>query len=140
MNRITQEQADAMAAWWANSFREGKKDIGATTESGKMTELLLANQVKPVSEAALARFREVFARSLVHSRRQTITTDYGPEEVLGVAMDRAGIPRGNAPAKTAMWVFDDEVVVHLGYAGNREVVWSKPEDKEGQHEVCCPIC
>jgi len=116
---LSKEQIDVAIGWWAKVIQDPKFDNGDSSMAGGMG-LMLAEMTKTnVTDKQL----QIFAnrlRSLLTSddsiEREGLNCDYGPCEILRVAMDEACIPLTQAPWKTNMNLRDGKVKVSYGYA------------------------
>ena len=57
----------------------------------------------------------------------SLRVDYGPDEDLAAAADKAGVSLARFPWKTHMLVRRDHVVASLGYRAAWRLVWQAPE-------------
>lgn len=133
---ISDEALAAAADWWAKSIRQPHFDNGGTDRANVFAQVLAHMQVQRVTEEQLERFKKRLAE-LMRERSPLssdypdlcIATDYHPDPILCDAADAAGIPHGNFPLKTVMWINgkgEGHVVVRAGYSASEQTIFGDP--------------
>jgi len=130
MFNLTDEQIKKAAEWWADhvarpTFKtlsdEERSDPGS--QPAAFAELLAHALVEPITEEQREKFISALSEDLKNSGNSHwgLSVDYGPDQRLSMAADKAGISSNNFPWKTNMW-FDEDggVTVSLGYGGERQ--------------------
>lgn len=136
-------EAVAAADWWANKLAQpASHDVGRGAE----TSSVLANAVSALvqrqrSQAQIEAFREALADEIEKhvekygwrpeepdfgSYMRSIMVDYGPDDVLADAAERAGfeLKMLDLPMKTVMWINPGVVKVAEGNSAQPVTIWS----------------
>lgn len=130
------------ATWWADQLRRpAVQDNGDAAQSSMMADLAALH--KPIAREQIMYFESVLHRLLADkfksnwypgdpqrgSYERTVGVDYGPDEILADASERAGIAISlcRFPVKTMMWINPGEVKVAVGYGAPIKTIW-----KDGQ--------
>ena len=103
-----EEIAEVAAKWWTDKINFPRFDMGATTKSEAMCEIMatvLAAKNAP-SEDTVSKFCSIFKEKLLErmdkEKHIMIDVDYAPDMFLGDVMREAGVDRSLAPWKTCM--------------------------------------
>lgn len=113
--KLTPEQIEAAAEWWANAVCRPKFDNGDDSPAGGMAFALATLATKPVTPEARKVFKERLSAILAELNCQSLYADYQPEWAIANAMEQAGIHRTNCPWKTSMHLIRGGVQVSAGY-------------------------
>lgn len=128
---VIHEAAVAAAEWWARflSGELGSKNYGA--EDG-MSAILpyVAVSTESEEENVVEKFKRALVtrieRMAEHTSYITISTDYGPEDMLRNALIDASAKNYSAfPWKTLMSVTPESVTVAEGYGAQMKPVWGE---------------
>lgn len=133
---ISDETLAAAAAWWAKAIQRPKFDNGGTDDANMMARMLMTVQAKHIPEHQVEAFEKKLAE-LMRERTPagspylglTIAVDYHPDQILCKAADPTGIPHGNFPWKTVMWIEPDGgglVTVRHGYGADAQLIFGDP--------------
>lgn len=117
MHNLTKEQIWIAANWWADKFSNPTFDNGANDSLNSMAQLLASRLVQPIDREKVV---AVFVRELTAyqglGRFPSLSVDYDPTLQLLHIMNKAQVPRGNAPWKTRMFFHEDGAVsARAGY-------------------------
>lgn len=126
MFKLTEEQIEKAAEWWADRVcaptfsglsDEERKD--PVNKAYQMAEVMTAMSVESITDDKRAGFIAALKEELRgsdYNSWQGLGVDYGPDRYLVKAAEKAGIPGGNFPWKTHMSFSEDgKVKVSLGY-------------------------
>lgn len=133
---ISDEALAAAADWWAKAIQRPKFDNGGTDDANMLSRMLMYIQAQHIPEPLV----EAFRKKLTEMMRErtpagspylglTISVDYDPDLILREAADATGIPHGNFPWKTVMWLEPDgggQVTVRHGYGAETQLVFGDP--------------
>lgn len=127
MFKLTDEQAEKAAQWWANRVcapifnglsDEERKNPRNTAY--QMAEVMATMAVEPVSDSKREKFIAALKTELQAEKYNPywgLSVDYGPCATLHHAAKKAGVPQTNFPWKTNMSFREDgTVAVSMGYA------------------------
>lgn len=114
--KLTKEQIECAANWWADAVTRPKFDNGDSGIAGALATILAMQSSKPVDDSGRAKFVAALSAQLMHmNEHDTLDVDYAPCRELSDAMTLAGVDRHNAPWKTIMWFSNGGVQVRHGY-------------------------
>lgn len=127
---------EVAARWWADRLRDCRHS-GLSPEERRdpanknyqFAELLMTMNRPVVSDEQIEAFRLALRRGLESDAAAScVAVDYGPDPILGNALEAAQIPdRSTLPIKTVMWIHDDgSVRVKYGYGA--EIQEIRPAD------------
>ena len=115
MEKLSEKQIKTAVDWWAGAIQNPKFDNGDDSRSGGMSMILATLARTDVSQNQLESFKRALTEAIQENTPRHISVDYGPDMLLGAAMEKAGIPSNMAPWKTTMWLISDGVSVRHGY-------------------------
>jgi hypothetical protein len=132
--KLSDEQIKAAVDWWMAALRKPKFDTGTTrgkdpsTPQTEMMATLINAENKPI-EDSITKFGH-FLSEYLHSLKigdwfNGLFVDYGPDNALFEAAEKAGIDAGNQstfPWKTKMWFSNGGVQVACGYAAEQQEI------------------
>jgi len=132
--------AVAAANWWAAAigaptFRITDRNSGPEDQEIGMVAALTGHMFAdkhPITGDQAAVFAEELAKTITEELGRvryhvTLGVDYGPDQELSEAAEKAGINGSRFPWKTNMWVKADVVTVSAGYRGAEQIVWASDE-------------
>lgn len=127
---LSEAQVEAACDWWAKAVVNPKMDNGGQFGAWGMAAVLaLMTTQKNVDESMVDKFKEALRKRLRILTKNdffhSIYVDYGPDLLLGGAMEEAGISGRNAPWKTCMWFRDGGVQVSHGYGAETQDILPK---------------
>lgn len=118
--------AEVAAAWWRKAVEQPKFDAMGRQEDDsfaarddiltnfgdrnksrrtmEMGSLLAMMCVKPTTDEAFAKFETVLADDIASQKPRTLGVDYGPDRILSVCAEQAGVDTMRFPWKTMMWL------------------------------------
>lgn len=129
------EYNDIAAKWWADHARRplGLGDLKITDNQDPVGGIFMAMGFNALagrerdSEEVIARFEKILARRIKEAAEKGndvyVSTDYGPEYFLVMAMDEAGLRKTIFPMKTTMLVSKGVVKVKLGYGSEYKIIY-----------------
>ncbi|MFI5973545.1 hypothetical protein [Streptomyces sp. NPDC051452] len=138
-------EAVAAANWWAKTLAEPPgHDLGrGAAESSTPANSVSALVRRQRSQADIEAFREALAEEIEQhiaqyswrseapdfgSYMRSIGVDYGPDDVLADAAEKAGfkLKALDLPMKTVMWINPGVVKVAQGHGAPITVIWEAP--------------
>ncbi len=124
---LTDGQIQAAVNWWADKVARPKMDNGDDSPAGGIGMMLGMLLVKPVASEQQEVFKAALSKKLKENGTPWLSVDYGPDRLLGEAMEEAGISLHNAPWKTSMSFYDGKVTVSYGYGAPSVQIYPLPE-------------
>lgn len=121
--QITNKQIDIACDWWANSFVDPVHDNGGDPFAGIVAGMLARQST--ITDEQVATFKAALASNIVAQNftnpwHASLSSDYGPDNIVGNAMEVAGINSSRCPWKTRMTFEEDGTVsVSCGYHAPR---------------------
>ena len=129
---MSNNAALAAATWWANklcspSFDNGDSGIASMLAlmNASLTPTPTNDQIQKMIDALAPKIDANLSRTGYYGA--TLGVDYGPDPTLADAAKEANISSSKFPWKTIMWIYEDRVVVSLGYHGRSTLVWASEE-------------
>lgn len=127
------EEISAAVKWWAEQLQE--RPVATSGDSEIDMWFVLTNRgCAALDQARIKAFQTALSRLLTEHLSKfdhaTLSTDYGPEDMLKDALVEAKINNAMSylPMKTIMWVRSGGVGVKCGYGAREEVVYQKEDD------------
>lgn len=132
------------AKWWADQARRplGLGDLKVTDNQDPFGGIFMAMGFNALgnrerdSEEVIARFEKILARRIKEAAENGndayISTDYGPEYFLVMAMDEAELRNTIFPMKTTMVVSKGEVKVKNGYGSGYKKIYPVEAENNNQ--------
>ena len=128
---MERETAEKAATWWAarvkrpqfSALSQGERRAG-NDRAMEWAELMAHLLVEEVSDQQIQTFKQALAESLLPKTGWfSIGVDYGPDEILSDAAQKAGISGHNFPWKTHMTIeADGEINAACGYGSPWETL------------------
>ena len=119
---------NAAVNWWAEAIQHPKMDNGDDSLAMLMVMLGGCTNRRQLTETELQTFRTALANDIInemeHRKSMTLSVDYGPDYILGIAGNAIGLGQFDFPCKTVMWISETEVRVRAGYGASEQVIWS----------------
>lgn len=128
----TLESAKIAANWWTEKIRGGAIHDNGANDDANVMGMLLANILgfkNAPSEDQLTRFNDILADLIsekLYSEPKSyvyLDCDYGPNYILSLAADTAGIDPIVFPFKTSVFVYKDKVIIRDGYGAPQKEIW-----------------
>lgn len=120
--KLSDDQILKAVDWWTGAISNPKFDMGADTESAKLTEMLatMVSIENPVGSSNIEKFKTLLLEELMKENSELIKygirVDYRPCDILSNIMKQSGISSHRAPWKTDMIFREGKVLVAYGYA------------------------
>lgn len=118
MNHLSEVQIEKAVNWWAESIRNPQHDNGDESMHGGFARAVVSLGVQKVSDKQVETFKQEL-RDLLFNHEQAkwgLHVDYSPDTILTEALRRSAISELNAPWKTHMHFYPNDVVkVSCGY-------------------------
>ena len=126
--KLTEQQVEKSLKWWLDVLSNPKFDNGEKRGPSVMASMLASMNTEPLTGEQKDAFSSVFREHMSKENPfylekedrhlpKNLSVDYGPNVLLSMLMQKAGISESNAPWKTTVSFQDDGTVrVSYGYS------------------------